>query len=132
MARYARFLIDKGILKPPYYFNVLLGNVATAGCDPADLAAIMKELPDDAIWCVAGIGRAQLVANTLGILFGHGVRVGLEDNIFYEGKELATNAQLVERVVRIAGELGYEPMTPAETRAAIGLGAPAPAPESVS
>jgi 3-keto-5-aminohexanoate cleavage enzyme len=53
---------------------------------------------------------------------GH-VRVGLEDNIYYRRGELATgNAQLVERVVRLADELGRAVATPAVARRLLGLG----------
>lgn len=124
MARFARHLIDTGVLRPPYYINVLLGNVATAGCDPLDLAAITKELPAGATWCVAGIGASQLPANTLGILFGDGVRVGLEDNLYLQGKELASNVELVERVIELGRLLGRQPLSPAELRERIGLRSP--------
>ncbi len=129
MARYARHLIAKGVLKPPFYFNILLGNVATAGCQPADLAAIVKELPEGAVWCVAGIGRAQLAANVVGLLFGHGVRVGLEDNIYFEGKEPTTNPRLVQRIVAIGEHLGMRPMPAAAVREKLGM---APARSSVA
>ncbi len=128
MARYARFLVDKGVLEPPFYVNILLGNVATAGCDPMDLAAIVHSLPEGCTWCVAGIGREQLRANMLGILFGHGARVGLEDNIYLEGKELATNQALVRRVVEVADRLGYEPMSAAEVRERLQMGPAVPVP----
>ena len=49
------------------------------------------------------------------------MRVGLEDNLYYEHGVLATNVQLVERMVRIVRELGYEPATPAEAREIMGL-----------
>jgi 3-keto-5-aminohexanoate cleavage enzyme len=52
---------------------------------------------------------------------GH-VRVGLEDNIYYSKGVLAkTNAQLVERVVRIAKEFGREIATPQEARKILNL-----------
>jgi 3-keto-5-aminohexanoate cleavage enzyme len=123
MARLAARLASQGILTAPLYANLLLGNVSSAAAEPLDLAAILRHLPPGVIWAGAGIGRDQLTANTLGILFGHGVRVGLEDNLYYdERKAPATNPGLVERVVRLAGELGRRPATIAETRALLGLG----------
>ena len=127
MVNYAHYLIGKGVLQPPFYFNILLGNLAGAQAAPAQLAAILAELPDDSIWCLAGIGRQQLTANTLGLLFGDGVRVGLEDNIWYDDARtrLATNAELVERVARAAALLERPLATPAEVRARLGI-APLP------
>ena len=118
MVNYANYLIDKGILTPPYYFNILLGNVASAQAPPAQLAAILSALPPDSIWCLAGIGRQQVTANTLGLLWGDGVRVGLEDNIWFDHERttLATNRDLVERVVTLAATFDRPVATACEVR----------------
>ncbi len=59
---------------------------------------------------------------TMALVMGGHARVGLEDNIYYRKGELATsNAQLVERVVRLAGELDRDVASPAETRQVLGL-----------
>jgi uncharacterized protein (DUF849 family) len=51
------------------------------------------------------------------MLLGGGARVGLEDNLWLsQGKMARSNAELVEKMVRIASELGYEPYSPDETR----------------
>ncbi|HLS46973.1 MAG TPA: 3-keto-5-aminohexanoate cleavage protein [Gemmatimonadales bacterium] len=123
MVNYAHYLISKGALEPPFYFNILLGNVAGAQTTPAQVAAIVAELPDQSIWCLAGIGRQQLAANTMGLLFGDGVRVGLEDNIWYdEGRtRLATNLDLVERVSEAAALLERPVASPAEVRERLGI-----------
>ena len=123
MVNYAHYLIGKGVLQPPFYFNILLGNLAGAQAAPAQLAAILAELPDDSIWCLAGIGRQQLTANTLGLLFGDGVRVGIEDNIWYDDARtrLATNADLVERVTRAAALLERPIASASEVRARLGI-----------
>jgi len=117
MARATTRLADEGLLRPPFCVNLLLGNVASAGATPLDLGVLQSHLPGSVFWCGAGIGRDQLRANALGILFGNGVRVGLEDNLYLdECKTLATNQALVERVVRLGRLLGKEPMSIAETR----------------
>lgn len=122
MARTVRHFAEQGLLKPPFYVNVLLGNVASADASLLDLAAILHHLPEGAICCLAGIGKAQLKANNLGLLFGSGVRVGLEDNLYLDDKKtLATNSALVERVVALGRLLGLEPYTAAETRALLAL-----------
>jgi len=122
MARAAARLIDEGVVPRPAYANILLGNIGTASLAPADLAAILAHLPADTVWSIAGIGGDQLRANLLGLIHGHGVRVGLEDNLFLDAARTpATNAGLVERVVRLAAELGLQPATPAEVRTALAL-----------
>jgi 3-keto-5-aminohexanoate cleavage enzyme len=124
MARFANHLIARGTLRPPFYFNVILGNVASAGAHPADLWAIVKELPAESMWCVGGIGRSQLPAATLGILFGNGVRVGLEDNLRLPDGRPASNPDLVERIVKIGTLLGRDPMPASELRMTLGLSSP--------
>jgi len=123
MVENARYLLRKGVLEEPLYFNILLGSRGTAGCTPINLAAMTAALPDGATWALAGIGRFQLPAHLMSIAAGGHIRVGLEDNIWFDAArtELATNAGLVERVVRIAGEAGRRPATPAEVREQLGL-----------
>jgi uncharacterized protein (DUF849 family) len=123
MIHFAKYLIDKGILDAPIYANLLLGSLGTSAGSALDLSMMVNALPENTVWAAAGIGRYQLTINSLAIAMGGGVRVGLEDNIFYDwhDRSLATNAQLIERLVRIAAELGRRPATPDEARTIIGL-----------
>jgi len=76
----------------------------------------------DLHWGVAGVGRFQLPLAVQALVMGGHVRVGFEDNIWYSKGELAqSNAQLVERVSRIARELGREVATPAVARKLLGI-----------
>jgi 3-keto-5-aminohexanoate cleavage enzyme len=123
MANYANYLVTKDLLRPPHYANIFLGNVATAQLDLAHAGLLIRDLPKDTLWSLAGIGDAQLSANTLGIAMGGGVRVGLEDAIHMDvdRKVLATNAAMVERVKRIGAEFGKKSMAPAELRRRLNL-----------
>jgi uncharacterized protein (DUF849 family) len=118
MINYAKYLIQKGLLEPPYYFNLILGNIACAQADILHLGLMINELPEDSIWSVGAVGDSQLRMNSIAIAAGGGVRVGLEDNIWYdeERTKLATNRELVERVVYIARSMGREPLSPREAR----------------
>ena len=118
MLNYAHYLIGKGLLTPPYVVNFLLGGIATAQATPLDLGSLLARLPQPATWLVAGIGTSQLSANTLGLASGGGVRVGLEDNLHLDSSRsvLATNRALVERIHRIAGELGRPVMSSSQFR----------------
>jgi len=123
MIDYAKYLMDHGLLREPFYFNLLLGSLGTLGATPLHLATMVNELPPKAIWAGAGIGRYQLYMNAMAISMGGHVRVGLEDNIYFDtGREqLATNLKLVERLVGIARAVGREVASPAEARKMIGL-----------
>jgi len=118
MINYAKYLIRKGLLQSPYYFNLILGNIACAQADLLHLGLMIKELPEGSIWSVGGVGNYQLQMNAIAIAAGGGVRVGLEDNIWYdtERTRLATNRDLVERIVSIANAMGREPISPKEAR----------------
>jgi 3-keto-5-aminohexanoate cleavage enzyme len=123
MINYAKYLIQKGLLEPPYYFNLILGNIACAQADILHLGLMINELPEDSIWSVGAVGDSQLRMNSIAIAAGGGVRVGLEDNIWYDAErtKLATNRELVERVVYIARSMGREPLSPREARGLLKL-----------
>ena len=103
MVNYAKYLIQKGLLKPPYYFNIILGNLFSAQNNPADLSSIIHALPPHSYYTIGGIGNYQLGSNIAGILYASGIRVGLEDNLYYDvqRKEKATNLSLIKRIVSI-------------------------------
>lgn len=115
---YSKTLIKREILKPPLFYNLILGSLGSAPVDLLGLGHMVSLLPPDSIWAVGGIGRFQLQANMLAIASGGHVRVGLEDNPYFDKERttLATNLRLVERLVRIASEMGREPATPGEVR----------------
>lgn len=118
MINFAHYLIEKGFLTPPYYFNLILGNIACAQATMLNLGLMIMELPPNSIWSVGGIGRFQLQMNVASMNFGGGVRVGLEDNIWYDENRthLATNRELVKRVLLIANALGIQPYSHQELR----------------
>lgn len=112
-------LIKKGLIEKPYYVNMVMGVGGMGGYPgtPENLVTMIRHLPQGAIFNVTGIGRYQLTMNTMAILSGGHTRVGLEDNVYYRKGELGTsNAQFVERVVRLAKELGREVASPEEAR----------------
>lgn len=123
MINYAKYLEHKGLLTPPHYFNLLLGNVACAQADLLHLGVMVRDLPPGALWSVAGIGDAQRSMNAIGIASGGGVRVGLEDNIWYDSRrtKLARNAELVRRVHALAEANERPVMQPAALRGLLGL-----------
>jgi 3-keto-5-aminohexanoate cleavage enzyme len=123
MVAFGRHLVDRGLIAGPCYVNILLGNPGTARLSPGSLGAFLAEMPEDWTWAAAGIGRHQLAANTMAIAAGGHVRVGLEDNIWWDRDRTtpATNERLVRRVAEIAEQLERPLATPAEVRARLGL-----------
>jgi 3-keto-5-aminohexanoate cleavage enzyme len=116
MIHYGQFLINKGFLKPPFYWNIIAGNVAGMQTDLLELGLAVKQLPAESLWAFGGIGKQQLSANMLAIASGGGVRIGLEDNIFYDNsrKISATNADLIRRIHLLADISERPVMSPAE------------------
>ena len=123
MINLAKVLETKGVLDGRKYFNLLLGSINSIPASLKDLDYLVSILPENSVWAAAGIGQFQLPMNSGAIVMGGNVRVGLEDNIYYDyqKEELATNENLVKRVVRIASEI-YRPIaTPEEARKMVGL-----------
>lgn len=118
MINYAKYLHSKGLLEPPFYFNLILGNIACAQATMLNLGLMVNELPEGSVWSVGGVGDCQLRMNLMGLLNGGGCRVGLEDNIWYDEERtaLATNFMLVDRIIRIAEAMGIKIATANETR----------------
>jgi 3-keto-5-aminohexanoate cleavage enzyme len=100
MINFAKYLIKKELLAPPYYFNLLLGNIACAQADILYAGIMIRDLPENSLWSIAGIGEYQLMMNSVAIAIGGGVRVGLEDNIWYDYSrtKLASNVDLIKRI----------------------------------
>ncbi|MBW2173156.1 MAG: 3-keto-5-aminohexanoate cleavage protein [Deltaproteobacteria bacterium] len=123
MINYTKYLIRKGFIKAPYYFNLILGNIACAQANMLSLGLMINELPESAIWTVGGVGDFQLRMNAMAIVAGGGVRVGIEDNIWYdeERTRLASNRDLVERILVIGKAMGREPYSQTETRELLGV-----------
>jgi 3-keto-5-aminohexanoate cleavage enzyme len=115
-------LIDEGKLRPPHWFQVVLNVRGGSPGTVKQLLHMVEMLPAGALWSVCAIGRAQLPINLAAMAMGGHVRTGLEDNIYYhKGKLAESNAQLVARLVRIAGEIGRPVASSAEAREILGL-----------
>jgi uncharacterized protein (DUF849 family) len=120
------YFVDKGIAKPPFFIQSVFGILGGIGGD-LDNVLFMKRTADrlfgsDYVWSVLGAGRFQMPVCTMAAQLGGHVRVGLEDSLSIGKGQLATsNAQQVEKVVRIIREMGLEPATPTEARALLNL-----------
>ncbi len=123
MINYAKYLARKRLLEPPHYFNLLLGNIACAQANLLHLGIMVNDLPPHSYWSVAGIGNAQMMMNSIAIASGGGVRVGLEDNIWFDPDrtKLARNGDLIRRIHKLAEANERMVMTPREFRKLLSL-----------
>lgn len=117
-----RGLIAAGLVTPPYLVQTVMGTQTASYPTPENMLHLVRELPGESVWLASGIGPHQLPMTVTGMLMGAHVRVGLEDNVYYRrGQLMKSNAQAVERMVRLANELGRPVATAAEARALLGL-----------
>lgn len=118
MVNMAQVLKRKGLLPERMLANLFFGNIYGAQPTLIEMGTMIAGLPSGAIWSGAGIGRSRDAVHAVSLGSGGGVRVGLEDGIYLnpEGDEVASNAQLVERVHEMAGLLGRSFMKPSELK----------------
>ncbi|MFC2039720.1 3-keto-5-aminohexanoate cleavage protein [Chloroflexota bacterium] len=115
-----RNLIQNNLLKKPYWIQAVFSPFFIPPTIEG-MANAISLLPTDSLLSVIGVGPFQLNVAVAAIIAGCHVRVGLEDNLFYRKGEMATNARLVERIVRIAQELGRDIATPTQAREMLGI-----------
>jgi uncharacterized protein (DUF849 family) len=114
--RFATQMIAEGLIAAPPMFQICLG-IPWGADQSVDTMKVMKDhLPQGASWAGFGISRMQMPMAAAAVAMGGNVRVGLEDNIFLDRGVLATNGQLVERVIEIIERMGGRAITPQEAR----------------
>ena len=119
-----RDLIEKELIQSPYYIQTVMGYQTSSLPTPQNVLDLLREFPEKTLWLCSGIGPFQLPITTFALLLGGHVRVGLEDNLYMRrGQKLKSNAEAVERTVRIAHELNRDVASPAQARQMLGLAA---------
>ena len=114
--RFAKQMIKEGLINEPPMFQICLG-IPWGAEQTVDSMKVMKdELPTNASWASFGIGRMQMPMAAAAVAMGGNVRVGLEDNLYLEKGILASNDQLVTRVIEIIDRMGGKILSPMETR----------------
>jgi len=119
----ARWLIDQGLLEPPYYFSFVMGVPGGVPADVRSLMAMIDALPPNSLWGGIGVGgRGFAFMVPASVLLGGHVRVGFEDNIYvHKGVVAGSNAQLVDRAALFIREMGHEVAELGDTRKLLGL-----------
>jgi 3-keto-5-aminohexanoate cleavage enzyme len=121
-----KYVYPAGVLNDPLSFSFVMGmDRASQGAmeySSDNLIHLIRKIPQGSYFSVMAIGKHQLPATAIGMLLGGNVRVGFEDNVYYRRGELAkNNAQLVERIAKMATEFGFEIATPSEAREILGI-----------
>lgn len=110
-------LVRRGLIREPLQFSFVMGVRGGMPGDPALLPLLRSMLPEGAIWQAIGIGRAQLPLTFAALALGGNIRVGFEDNVYFErGRRAESNAQFVRRAVELVRTTGREPATPDQVR----------------
>ncbi|QGX97567.1 3-keto-5-aminohexanoate cleavage protein [Roseovarius faecimaris] len=119
--RFAKAMVEEGLIDAPPMFQLCLGIPWGADQTVETMAAMKAQLPPGASWASFGISRYQMPMAAAAVALGGNVRVGLEDNIWLDKGKLATNGDLVRRVVEIIERMGGRALTPQEARNKLGL-----------
>ncbi len=119
-------LIREGYLQKPLYIQFVLGILGGAPASVEVLVFLLQQakrmFSDDFVWSACFASREQYALLASALALGGNVRVGMEDSLYVERGVLAkSNAEQVEKAVRIVRELGYEIATPDEAREILGL-----------
>lgn len=120
-------LVQKGKISPPLHLQFVMGVLGGIRGTPEDLTYLLTKArvlfgDENFTWSVIGVGAAEINLSTMAIHMGGHVRVGLEDNIYIKKGVLAkSNAELVEKIVTLAGMLNRDVATPADTRQILSL-----------
>ena len=120
------YFVDKGLIKPPFFIQLIYGILGGAGPDPDNLTHMhsiaQKLFGDDFEWSVLAAGRFQMPFATQAATMGGNLRVGLEDSLWLGKGELAkSNAEQVGKIRTIIESLGHAVATPDEARSRLAL-----------
>lgn len=117
MIHNAKVLSEMGHVEKPLYFQCVLGVLGQIPATVDNLLHMVRSIPEGSPWSVCAVGMDEFPMITMGMIMGGHVRVGFEDNIYIsKGVRARSNAELVEKAVRIARELGREIAAPDEAR----------------
>lgn len=119
--RLANHLIEQGVIDSPPLFQLCLGVPWGAPADTESMLTMRNLLPADATWSGFGISRLQMPMVAQAAILGGNARVGLEDNLYLDRGQLASNAQLVERAVEILERMGARVLGAGEVRERLAL-----------
>jgi 3-keto-5-aminohexanoate cleavage enzyme len=116
-------LVEEKVLKPPFTYGFPLGFHYALPANPHSLFFLTSSLPVSAPWGVVHESMQDFSLLATAIAMGAAaIRVGFEDSVYYApGKAVENNAELVDKIVSLIHQIGYEVATPEEARKLLGL-----------
>ncbi|MCW3068945.1 MAG: 3-keto-5-aminohexanoate cleavage protein [Solirubrobacterales bacterium] len=118
-------LIDMGALKTPLHVDCVMGVVGGIPPTARNLASMVENIPEGSHWGVIGISRDQWMLVAAALTLGGSIRVGLEDNLYLPGGEMArSNGELIAKARQMTEDIGRRPASVAEARAMLAISAP--------
>lgn len=115
-------VVRQGVLKEPVHYSLVLGIKGGIPASPQMISNMVDVIPEGSSWQVITISKQQIPSTVMAMCQGANIRTGMEDNIYYRRGELVkSNAQLVERMVRIAREMGREIASVDEAKQRLGI-----------
>ncbi|NCB62180.1 MAG: 3-keto-5-aminohexanoate cleavage protein, partial [Clostridia bacterium] len=122
MLNNAKYYIKKGFIQAPAHFQLCLGAPGGMEATTENLVYLVNHLPEHCTWGAFGIGKGASEITLAALAMGGNIRVGLEDNVYYNAGVLAeSNEQFIGRVKRVAAEFGRQIATPDEAREILGV-----------
>ena len=124
MLNFTNYLIKKKLLTPPFFINIILGNIASAQFDFVTLGNLLTNIPKHSIVSFGGIGKSQIQSTLAALAMSgiKGIRIGLEDNLInYNNNKLVSNYELVSQVNEICKILDIQLVSPKELRKMLNL-----------
>jgi len=116
------YYLKIGVLKAPIHYQFVLGAAGGSNATVENLVYLKNLIPEGSTWSALGIGKGHIPIMLATLALGGNIRVGMEDNVNYAKNQLAkSNAQFVERAVRLIRESGNEVATPDDAREILGL-----------
>lgn len=116
-------LIKKELVTPPYWCQIVFGQ--DGACSPPTIKSVLEMIdgmPPKSLFSAIGVGPLQIPVNAMSLIMGGHIRVGMEDNVYYRrGEKARSNAQLVEKAVRLVHDLNRDVASPEQARQMLGI-----------
>lgn len=123
MVNMLNYLINRSLAEPPFYANIILGNLATAQARFLDIGCLLSALPAEVTYSLGGVGQSQFIVAGMAAAAAPGARIGLEDNLWMDVDRAipASNLAMVKKAHLLASLHDRKIMTPIDLRKRLGL-----------
>lgn len=118
MLDYTKYLVRKGFLRQPVYFNIILGSLGTMNASASHLQYLVSQLPLGSTWSATGVGKSHTAVQEMAAAMGGGIRTGLEDSLYLDVNKMviAKNSDWIRKAIDQAIRNNREIATPDDVR----------------